>query len=119
MSIAKLRPEDYFAQMAKSDDHMNKVREKLVSKQATEEKLEKVRKLRNLKKFGKKVQQEVAVKRQKEKREMLDQVCSLFTSLRDCYVLRILNLITNILSIHSFKFVCSIYLGEKISKGTG
>ena len=33
-----------------------------------------MRKLRDLKKFGKKVQQEVAVKRQKEKREMLDQV---------------------------------------------
>ena len=51
------------------------IREKLVSKQATEDKLDKVRKLRDLKKFGKKVQQEVAAKRQKEKREMLDQVC--------------------------------------------
>ena len=36
--------------------------------------MEKVRKLRELKKFGKKVQQEVNVKRAKEKREMLDQV---------------------------------------------
>merc|ERR1711994_906813 len=59
---------------AKTDDHMNKIRAKLVSKQATEERLEKVRKLRELKKFGKKVQQEVNVKRAKEKREMLDQV---------------------------------------------
>merc|ERR1712226_22019 len=54
--------------------HMNKIRAKLVSKQATEERLEKVRKLRELKKFGKKVQQEVTIKRAKEKREMLDQV---------------------------------------------
>ena len=46
----------------------------MVSKQATEERLEKVRKLRELKKFGKKVQQEVNIKRAKEKREMLDQV---------------------------------------------
>ena len=46
----------------------------MVSKQATEERLEKVRKLRELKKFGKKVQQEVTIKRAKEKREMLDQV---------------------------------------------
>ena len=51
-----------------------KIREKLVSKQATEDRLEKVRKLRELKKFGKKVQQEVTIKRAKEKREMLDQV---------------------------------------------
>jgi len=74
MGVPTKRPEDYFAQMAKTDDHMNKIRAKLVSKQATEERLEKVRKLRELKKFGKKVQQEVNVKRAKEKREMLDQV---------------------------------------------
>ena len=106
MGVKTKRPDDYFAQMAKTDTHMNKVhhamflqrkicaenvmsmtllvtsnnifdlqiREKLVSKQATEDRLEKVRKLRELKKFGKKVQQEVTIKRAKEKREMLDQV---------------------------------------------
>ena len=51
-----------------------KVREKLVSKQATEERIEKIRKLRELRKFGKKVQIEVQQKRQKEKKDMLDQV---------------------------------------------
>ena len=55
-------------------DSIFQIRAKLVSKQATEERLEKVRKLRELKKFGKKVQQEVNIKRAKEKREMLDQV---------------------------------------------
>ncbi len=50
------------------------IRAKLVSKQAFEERMEKVRKLRELRKFGKKVQAEVQLKRQKEKREMLDQV---------------------------------------------
>jgi len=74
MGIPTKRPDDYFAQMAKTDDHMNKIREKLVSKQATEDRMEKVRKLRDLKKFGKKVQQEVTIKRAKEKKEMLDQV---------------------------------------------
>lgn len=74
MGVKTKRPDDYFAQMAKTDTHMNKIREKLVSKQATEDRLEKVRKLRELKKFGKKVQQEVTIKRAKEKREMLDQV---------------------------------------------
>ena len=40
----------------------------------TEERLEKVRKLREMKKFGKKVQIEVQQKREKDKKEMLDQV---------------------------------------------
>ena len=40
----------------------------------TEERLEKIRKLREMKKFGKKVQIEVQQKREKEKKEMLDQV---------------------------------------------
>ena len=74
MGVPTKRPADYFAQMAKSDEHMQKVREKLVSKQVAEERLEKVRKMRELKKFGKKVQIEVQQKRQKEKKDMLDQV---------------------------------------------
>ena len=39
-----------------------------------EERLEKVRKLRELRKYGKKVQAEVQLRRQKEKKDMLDQV---------------------------------------------
>ncbi len=74
MGVATKRPDDYFAQMAKTDEHMQKIRQKLVTKQVTEERLEKVRKLRELKKYGKKVQAEVQLKRQKEKKEMLDQV---------------------------------------------
>jgi lysozyme family protein len=45
-----------------------------VEKQMAEERIEKVRKLREMKKFGKKVQIEVQQKREKEKREMLEQV---------------------------------------------
>ncbi len=45
-----------------------------MSKQAFEERMEKIRKLRDLRRFGKKVQVEVQLKRQKEKRDMLDQV---------------------------------------------
>ena len=74
MGLPTKRPEDYFAQMAKSDEHMQKIRKKLVSKQATEERMEKIKKLRELRKFGKKVQVEVQQKRHKEKREMLEQV---------------------------------------------
>ena len=58
------RPEDYFAEMSKSDNHMKKVREALLSKHAEMEKREKVRKLRELKKMGKQIQ----VENEKKKR---------------------------------------------------
>jgi len=74
MGVPTRRPQDYYAQMAKSDDHMQKIREKLVAKQVADERLEKVKKLRQMKKLGKKVQMEVQQKRQKEKKDMLDQV---------------------------------------------
>jgi len=74
MGVPTRRPPDYYAQMAKSDDHMQKIREKLVAKQVADERLEKVKKLRQMKKLGKKVQVEVQQKRQKEKKDMLDQV---------------------------------------------
>ena len=63
-----------FAQMAKSDQHMNKIRAKLLSKEQEQERAEKIKKLRELKKYGKKVQVEVQQKRQKEKKEMLEEM---------------------------------------------
>ncbi|KAM7409776.1 hypothetical protein PAMA_001324 [Pampus argenteus] len=72
--IATKRPEDYFAEMAKSDQHMQKIRKKLISKQAILEKSEKAKKLREQRKFGKKVQIEVIQKRQKEKKAMMSAV---------------------------------------------
>lgn len=74
LGIKTRRPEDYFAEMAKSDVHMKKVREKLLEKQQSIEHREKAQKLRELRKFGKKVQQDVLQKRQKEKKEMLEAV---------------------------------------------
>jgi len=72
--IPTKRPEDYFAQMFKTDEHMQKIRTKLAQKQDEEDRISKVRKLRELKKIGKKVQVEKLQKRQKEKKDMLDQV---------------------------------------------
>jgi len=69
--IATKRPDDYYAQMAKSDEHMKKVREYLIERKADIERREKVRKLRELRTFGKKVQQEVLIKRQEEKQQLL------------------------------------------------
>lgn len=74
LGLKTKRPEDYFAQMAKTDDHMKRVRERLLHKQLSMEKSEKAKKLRELRKYGKKVQQEILLKRQKDKKEMLEAV---------------------------------------------
>ncbi|KAL8573165.1 hypothetical protein ACOMHN_036150 [Nucella lapillus] len=68
------RPDDYFAEMAKPDQHMKKIREKLMEKKVGLERSETAKKLREAKKYGKKVQQEVTLKRQQEKRELSDAV---------------------------------------------
>ncbi|XP_061593220.1 probable rRNA-processing protein EBP2 [Cololabis saira] len=73
-NIPTKRPDDYFAEMAKTDQHMQKIRKKLISKQMIMEKSEKAKKLREQRKFGKKVQVEVIQKRQKEKKAMMSAV---------------------------------------------
>lgn len=55
LGIETKRPSDYFAEMVKTDNHMRKVRESLLSQQKILEQKEKSRKLRELKKYGKKV----------------------------------------------------------------
>lgn len=74
LGIPTKRPDDYFAEMAKSDQQMQKIRKKLISKQLILEKSEKAKKLREQRKFGKKVQIEVIQKRQKEKKSMMTAV---------------------------------------------
>nr|CAG4637336.1 EOG090X0D84 [Ceriodaphnia reticulata] len=74
LGVPTKRPEDYFAQMAKSDDHMLKVKRRILTQQVAQEKCQKVKKLRELKKYGKKVQVEVGLQRAKEKRELLSKV---------------------------------------------
>nr|CAG4647387.1 EOG090X0D84 [Megafenestra aurita] len=74
LGVPTKRPEDYFAQMAKSDNHMLKVKRRVLEQQLGQEKSEKVKKLRELKKYGKKVQIEVGLQRAKEKRELLAKV---------------------------------------------
>ncbi|XP_014670918.1 PREDICTED: probable rRNA-processing protein EBP2 isoform X2 [Priapulus caudatus] len=74
LSVPTRRPDDYFAQMVKSEDHMKKIRQKLLSKKVKMEMSEKAKKLRELRKFGKKVQVEVQQRRQKEKKQMLESV---------------------------------------------
>ncbi|XP_065070106.1 probable rRNA-processing protein EBP2 isoform X1 [Rhopilema esculentum] len=68
------RPDDYFAEMIKTDAHMHKIREKLANEKQNRENAEKAKKIRRMKQFGKKVQQEVLQKRQQERKQMLEAV---------------------------------------------
>lgn len=72
MNITTKRPTDFFAEMAKSDSHMNKVREKLLTKQTAVERRDQVRAMREQKKQGKKIQQEILRERKSEKKKMLN-----------------------------------------------
>ncbi|KAF3819936.1 probable rRNA-processing protein EBP2 [Mirounga angustirostris] len=74
LKVPTKRPSDYFAEMAKSDQQMQKIRQKLQAKQAAMEKSEKAKQLRALRKYGKKVQTEVLQKRQREKTHMMNAI---------------------------------------------
>ncbi|XP_021182005.3 probable rRNA-processing protein EBP2 homolog [Helicoverpa armigera] len=74
LGIPTRRPDDYFAEMAKSDDHMQKVRKNLMAKQAAQARTEKVRQLRDQKKIAKRVQTDARLKQAAEKKEMLEQL---------------------------------------------
>ncbi|KAK4051067.1 rRNA-processing protein EBP2 [Microbotryomycetes sp. JL221] len=64
------RPADYFAEMVKSDAHMSTIRQSLLDESAAIKASENARKLREAKKFGKKVQVERLKERQKEKADV-------------------------------------------------
>ncbi|NXT69149.1 EBP2 protein, partial [Chaetops frenatus] len=74
LQVPTRRPDDYFAEMAKSDQQMQKIRQKLKSKQEAMERSEKAKQLRAMRKYGKKVQVEILQRRQKEKKNMLNAV---------------------------------------------
>ncbi|RWS25657.1 hypothetical protein B4U80_10085 [Leptotrombidium deliense] len=74
LKVKTKRPEDYFAEMVKSDEHMKRMRTKLIAKQSAIERSEKARRLRQEKKMGKEVQKEILMKRQKEKKQLMENV---------------------------------------------
>lgn len=74
LGILTSRPDDYFAEMAKSDQHMQKVRENLMKKQIVTQRMEKVRQLRQQKKVAKQTQVEATLKKHAEKRKMMEEV---------------------------------------------
>ena len=68
------RPTDYFAEMVKSDEHMGRVRQKLVDVAASKKAAAEARKQRDLKKFGKQVQVEKRQERERAKKETLEKI---------------------------------------------
>ncbi|XP_026473303.1 probable rRNA-processing protein EBP2 homolog [Ctenocephalides felis] len=74
LGVYTKRPEDYFAEMAKSDEHMQKVRKHLLAKQEGQAKSERMKQLREQRKLGKQLQVQAKVQRAMDKKEMLDQV---------------------------------------------
>lgn len=71
------RPIDYFAEMVKSDEHMDRLKVKLVETETAKKAGQDARRQRELKKFGKQVQHQKLQDRAKDKRETLDKIKSL------------------------------------------
>ncbi|KAG0145290.1 hypothetical protein CROQUDRAFT_133821 [Cronartium quercuum f. sp. fusiforme G11] len=77
------RPDDYFAEMIKSDAHMEKIRLKLVSEMEDIQASEESKKKRNLKKFGKAIQVEKKLEREKESKRVKEGVKELRKKRKD------------------------------------
>ena len=75
------RPSDYFAEMIKSDAHMERIRQRLLDESASIKKSEDKRKEREGKKFGKQVQIEKLKEREKSKKEMEERLKGLKRSM--------------------------------------
>ncbi|KAJ2708601.1 rRNA-processing protein EBP2 [Coemansia spiralis] len=76
------RPDDYFAEMVKTDAHMAKIRQRLLSEQQGIENAEGAKKQRELRKYGKKIQQEKLKEREDQKKVALDKVATIKKRLR-------------------------------------
>jgi rRNA-processing protein EBP2 len=68
------RPADYFAEMVKSDEHMGKIKQKLIDEAAGKKASAEARKQRDLKKFGKQVQVAKMQERAKEKKDTIEKI---------------------------------------------
>lgn len=68
------RPADYFAEMVKSDSHMERIRQRLLDESAGMKRAEEKRKEREGKKFGKQVQLEKIKERQQNKKAVEERL---------------------------------------------
>ncbi|XP_055381411.1 probable rRNA-processing protein EBP2 homolog [Condylostylus longicornis] len=74
LNIPTKRPDDYFAEMAKTDEHMQKVRANLIAKQEGQAKSERIKQIREQRKMGKLLAKQTKVQREMQKKEMLDSL---------------------------------------------
>lgn len=72
--VPYLRPDDYYAEMVKSDGHMQRVRDSLLFEQKKMKAFEQRKKMVEQKKFGKRLQAEKAIARAAEKRATLEAI---------------------------------------------
>ncbi|GMK55191.1 hypothetical protein CspeluHIS016_0202470 [Cutaneotrichosporon spelunceum] len=77
------RPNDYYAEMVKSDEHMERVRTKLVEESQGIKKSEEAKKQRDLKKYGKQIQVEKLKQREADKRNFNDKVAGIKRKRKD------------------------------------
>ena len=68
------RPNDYFAEMVKTEEQMGKVKQKMVDEAARKKASSEARRQRDLKKFGKAVQVAKLQERDRAKRDTLDKI---------------------------------------------
>lgn len=68
------RPVDYFAEMVKTEEHMGKIKQKIVDEAAGKKAAAEARRQRDLKKFGKQVQVAKLQERSKAKRDALEKI---------------------------------------------
>lgn len=68
------RPTDYFAEMVKADEHMAKIKAKLIDEAAGKKASAEARKQRDLKKFGKQVQVAKLQERAKETKQTMEKI---------------------------------------------
>ncbi|WVQ73112.1 hypothetical protein IAR50_002676 [Cryptococcus sp. DSM 104548] len=71
------RPGDYYAEMVKSDEHMERIRTKLVEEASGIKKSEAAKKQRDLKKFGKQIQHDKLRQREQDKKSFDEKVAGL------------------------------------------
>ncbi|CRK93090.1 CLUMA_CG006474, isoform A, partial [Clunio marinus] len=76
LGISTKRPDDYFAEMAKTDEHMQKIRKHLIAKQEGQQRSERVKQLREQRKMSKIIQRENLEKKQEQKTKMLNDLKS-------------------------------------------
>lgn len=68
------RPKDFFAEMVKPDEHMEKIKSKLIEEAASKKASAEAKKQRDLKKFGKQVQVAKLQERDKERKQALEKI---------------------------------------------